>query len=124
MFRVTAFLTGAAAFAAAHAIEVAGWHGVFAPLSANAAWFLNSGRAVAFTAACLFFASFTCSLLSRSGRTTRVVLASNLACGAFAAMTAVLVAIGPGSLFPLALVIGALIAAAACGAGVAAATKM
>jgi hypothetical protein len=130
VFRVTALLTGAAAFAAAHAVEVAGWHGVFAPGSANAAWFLNSGRAVAFTAACLFFASFTCSLLTRSARlsksarTTHVVLASNLACGAIAAMTAVLAAIGPGSIFPLALVIGALIAAAACGAGVATATKM
>ena len=124
MFRVTAFLTGAAAFAAAHAAEVAGWHRMFAPASANAAWFLNSGRAVSFTAACLFFASFTCSLLSRFGRVSGVVLASNLAGGAIAAMTAVLVAIGPGSLFPLALAIGAMIVAAASGAGVAMASTM
>jgi len=124
VFRVTAFLTGAAAFAAAHAVEVAGWHRAFAPASAHAAWFLNSGRAVAFTAACLFCASFICSWLSQSTRISGVLLASNLAGGAVVAMTAVLVGIGPGSIFPVALAIGALIVGVACGGGVAAATQL
>ena len=54
MFRLTSFLSGAAAFTAAHAVEVIAWRDVFAPAGDYAPWFLNAGRAVAFTAACLF----------------------------------------------------------------------
>ena len=118
MFRLTAFLSGAAAFAAAHVVEVIAWREVFAPAGDYPPWFLNVGRAVAFTAACLFCASIAYTWVARLVRQSWMVAAGNLTAGAVAAMTAVLMLSGPGTIFPLALAIGALIAAAACAAGV------
>jgi hypothetical protein len=60
-------LLGGAAFLAAHAVEVWAWRTWFAPAGDFAAWFLNSGRAVAFTAACLFVVSAISVFLRRGG---------------------------------------------------------
>jgi hypothetical protein len=117
VFRLTAFLSGAAAFTAAHAVEVIAWRDVFAPVGDYAPWFLNAGRAVAFTAACLFCVSIAHTWVARSVRDSWMVAAASLTIGAVVAMTVVLALSGPGTIFPLALAIGALIAAAACGCG-------
>jgi hypothetical protein len=117
VFRLTAFLSGAAAFTAAHAVEVIAWRDVFAPVGDYAPWFLNAGRAVAFTAACLFCVSIAHTWVARSVRHSWMIAAANLTAGAVVAMTAVLALSGPGTIFPLALAIGALIAAVACGCG-------
>ena len=117
MFRLTAFLSGAAAFTAAHVVEVIAWHDVFAPVGDYPPWFLNAGRAVAFTAACLFCVSIAHTWVARSVRHTWMVATASLTVGAVVAMTVVLALSGPGTIFPLALGIGALIAAAACGSG-------
>jgi len=117
VFRLTAFLSGAAAFTAAHVVEVIAWHEVFAPGGDYPPWFLNAGRAVSFTAACLFCAATAYTWIVRPVRQSWLVAAGNLTAGAVAAMTVVLALSGPGTIFPLALAIGALIAAAACGGG-------
>ena len=117
MFRLTAFLSGAAAFTAAHVVEVIAWRDVFAPVGDYPPWFLNAGRAVAFTAACLFCVSIAHTWVARSVRHSWMVAAASLTIGAVVAMTVVLALSGPGTIFPLALGIGALIAAAACGSG-------
>lgn len=124
MFRINAFLTGAAAFLAGHALEVLGWRTVFEPDGRHAAWFLNSGRAVAFMTACLFFASFVYARRALRGRRDWGIHAATLTAGAVAAFTAVLVFIGPGTIFPIALAVGAAIAAAACVAGTAIGTNV
>lgn len=111
---------GAAAFGAAHAVEAAAWRSAFAPGSPVGPWFLNSGRAVAFTAACLFVAAAASSALARRGRQPpRAVLQTGLmqAAGAVLAMTAVLAAVGFGTIFPIALAAGGLVAVLACVAG-------
>jgi hypothetical protein len=118
VFRLTAFLSGAAAFTAAHVVEVIAWRDVFAPVGDYPPWFLNAGRAVAFTAACLFCVSIAHTWVARSVRHSWMVAAASLTVGAIVAMTVILALSGPGTIFPLALAIGALIAAAACGSGV------
>jgi len=117
VFRLTAFLSGAATFVAAHVVEAIAWRQVFAPVGDYPPWFLNAGRAVAFTAACLFCASIAYTWVARAIHQSWIVASGNLTAGAAVAMTAVLVLSGPGTIFPLALAIGALIAAAACGCG-------
>lgn len=117
MFRVMAFAVGAAAFGVAHVVIVAAWRTVFAVAGDDAPWFLNSGRAVAFTAACLFFAALIFTAVARARRDRWLLAAAHLAAGAMVAMAAVLAMIGPGTIFPVALAVGALIAAAACVGG-------
>ena len=112
MIRWKSALLGAGSFVVAHLAEAAWWttwfRGVYAP------WFLNSGRAVAFTAGCQFVASAIVS--TRDPRET-LVRAAYVAAGAAAAMVAVLALVGPGTLFPIALGIGAIVLAAASVAG-------
>ena len=117
MVRATALAVGAATFAAAHAIESAAWRSLFAPSSEFAPWFLNSGRAAAFTAACLFFVSLVYGWGRRARRSPWFIDAANLTIGASAAMTVVLALIGAGTIFPLVLAFGVVIVAAACAAG-------
>src|SRR5882672_448998 len=104
MIRPKLLFLGAATFFAAHAVEVAGWsnwfHGVYAP------WFLNSGRAVAFTAASLMAVGAIVAL-TNPDRGTWLIAAVNLAAGASAAMIVILFAVGPGTIFPIAITIGA-----------------
>jgi hypothetical protein len=120
VLRVTGFTTGAAAFLAAHGVEVWLWRSAFAPSGDSTPWFLNSGRAVAFTAACLLLASAVHAALRRGpqgARGSAVAPGLASAAGAWVAMAAVLAVLGPGNIFPIVLAAGALIAAAACTAG-------
>ena len=110
--RWTSVLVGGAAFLAAHLVQTLAWrgwfHGTFEP------WFLNSGRAAAFTAALLAVAG---AVVSASDRRESIIRGANVAAGALAAMIVVLSVIGPGNLFPLVVAIGATIVVASGGAG-------
>jgi hypothetical protein len=112
MIRWKSALLGAGSFVVAHLVEAAWWttwfRGVYAP------WFLNSGRAVAFTAGCQFVAAV---IVSAADQREALVRSISLAAGAVAAMVVVLVSVGPGTLFPIALGIGAIVLAAASVAG-------
>jgi uncharacterized membrane protein len=120
MMRVGSVIVGAASFVAAHLVEVAAWQSWFNRGSTVPAWFLNSGRAVAFTMACVAVASALASASPRGGRREAAVRAGLVGAGAIVAMALVLFAIGPGTLFPLVVLIGALVLAVATVAGAAA----
>jgi hypothetical protein len=96
--RAAGFAAGALTFAAAHAVEVLEWAAWFG--NAYEPWFLNSGRAVAFTMACLFVASLLSGWLRLSGLM--------IAAGAATAMTVVLFLKegGPGTIFPIVIAAG------------------
>jgi len=122
-------VAGGLTFVIAHAIEVVGWPW-FDPGRSSTPWFLNAGRAAAFTAGCLVLAAAAATALAASvpGRGA-IARGGGIAVGAIAAMTIVLVARGPGTLFPIVLVFGAAIAlasgvvGAALGNGLAAARR-
>jgi len=103
MLRVVAFIVGAVAFWAAHAVERARWsdwfHGAYDP------WFLNSGRAIVLTMSVVAVASAVVAALAASARRVRGL---TICAGAFAAMTTVmfLKPAGPGTIFPLVMVVG------------------
>ena len=83
MLRWTSLVLGAATFLAAHAVERAMWTSWF-----SAEWkpfFMNSGRAVAFTAACVLIAGLVAALLARDRRDA-LIHAGNVAAGAAAVM--------------------------------------
>ncbi len=103
-------MSGGGAFLLSHALVVFGWAS-FAPGGAYRPWFLNAGRAVLFTAIWLLAAAAVDAAIAASTRRDAVVRGANVAAGAVVAMVIVIVAIGPGTLFPIALVIGAVIAA-------------
>jgi hypothetical protein len=96
--RAVGFAAGLLTFAAAHAVEVLKWAAWFG--NAYEPWFLNSGRAVAFTMACLFVTSLISGWLRLSGLM--------IAAGAATAMAAVLFLKegGPGTIFPIVIVAG------------------
>jgi hypothetical protein len=106
MIRPKLLFLGAATFLATHAVEAAGWrewfYGLYAP------WFLNSSRAVALTAASLMVVGAIVAVGIRDRRMW-LVAGLNLAAGASAAMIIVLFAVGPGTLFPIAIAIGAIV---------------
>ena len=95
------FMIGVLTFVGAHTVEVAMWRDWFG--GEHAPWFLNSGRAVAFTMGCIFMASVAESALATSELPVGGV---TVALGAVAAMTAVLMAGPGGTIFPIALAIG------------------
>jgi len=103
MPHLVGFAVGAAAFAAAHALEASHWvdwfNGEYEP------WFLNSGRAVLFTLALLWIASALTTAFASSPRQVRGLAICG---GAFVAMILVLcTGPGPGTLFPFTLASGA-----------------
>jgi hypothetical protein len=112
MIRWKSALLGAGSFVVAHLAEAAWWttwfRGVYAP------WFLNSGRAVAFTAGCQFVAA---AVVSAADQREALVRGLYVAAGAVVAMLVVLAIVGPGTLFPIVLGIGAIVVAAASVAG-------
>jgi hypothetical protein len=114
MIRSKLLFLGAATFLAAHAVEVAGWrswfYGVYAP------WFLNSSRAVAVTAGALMIVGAIVAVTTPDRRTW-LIAGLNLAIGAIASMIVVLFAVGPGTLFPLAIAIGAAVVTVSSVAG-------
>jgi len=112
MIRWTSVLVGGAAFLAAHLVQTLAWqtwfHGAYDP------WFLNSGRAVAFTAALLVVAG---AIVSAADRRESIIRGANAAAGALAAMIVMLAVVGPGNLFPIVIAFGAVIAIASTAAG-------
>src|SRR5262245_48029920 len=109
MFRVRSFVIGAVVFVIAHGVEVVCWSW-FLPAGDFTPWFLNAGRAVAFTAASLAIAAAAAGAAARAHGRDMLIHAANVAAGAVAAMAVVLMINGPGTIFPIALVFGALIA--------------
>jgi hypothetical protein len=103
MARWAGFVVGLLTFSGAHAIEVAKWAPWFG--GAHAPWFLNSGRAIAFTLGCVFAASLIAGVLRLSGAT--------IAAGAATAMTLVLLLGDSGTIVPIVLAAGGLMLAAA-----------
>ena len=114
MIRQKLLFLGAATFLAAHAVEVAMWSAWFD--GRYAPWFLNSSRAVALTAASLLVVGAIVALTGFD-RQRWLIVGLNLAAGAAAAMIVVLFAVGPGTLFPIAMVIGTLVVGASSVAG-------
>jgi hypothetical protein len=115
MIRWKSALLGAVAFFAAHLIESAAWttwfDGEYTP------WFLNSGRAVAFTAGLLLIIGLAAGITTLAWRDS-MITAANVLAGAVAAMIVVLFAVGPGTLFPIAIVIGVAVLGVSSAAGV------
>ncbi|HZR24922.1 MAG TPA: hypothetical protein VFA59_15120 [Vicinamibacterales bacterium] len=112
MFRWQYAAIGASTFALAHTIE---WHfrdtwfhGAYTP------WFLDSGPAIAFTMVSLFIVGVTAGSANRREAVTR---SSNAWVGASLAMAVTLFVIGPGTIFPIVIVGGALVLALAIAAG-------
>jgi hypothetical protein len=112
MVRWKTFVLGALAFLAAHGVLVAMWQAWFEPAGAYPPWFLNSGRAVAFVAVTLVAASALSAIVMHVGPTESLGQGSWFGAGAAAAMTVVLFSSSPGTLFPIALAVGAGIAVA------------
>jgi len=112
MFRWTSVLVGGAAFTVGHLVQALAWqtwfHGTYDP------WFLNSGRAVVFTVVLLVVAG---AIVSAADRRESIVRGANAAAGALAAMIVILAVVGPGTLFPIAIAFGAVIAVTSTGAG-------
>ncbi len=106
MFRWRSVALGAAVFIAAHVVLTAGWREWFQPGGEYPPWFLNSGRAVAFTGGLLFITGVLVGLGNRRAPRDAMVAGASLAAGAIVAMCAVLALTGPGTLFPIALAIG------------------
>jgi hypothetical protein len=117
MIRWKSAVFGAVVFVAAHLVLMAGWREWFQPGGDFPPWFLNSGRAVALTAAALFIAGAVVGLVTRGGVRDAIVAGGNLAGGAIVAMCVVLALIGPGTIFPIALTIGAGVIVFNCMAG-------
>jgi hypothetical protein len=109
-------VVGALAFVAAHFVVRAAWPWLDSGRG-ESPWFLNAGRGVAITAGLLFLAAALRSGVAAADRRTAVQHGLDFALGAVAAMAIVLFTIGPGTLFPIVIVIGAVVIAAAALAG-------
>jgi hypothetical protein len=110
MIRWKSLLLGASTFVVSHLVEAAAWSTWFQGVAAP--WFLNSGRAVAFTAACVFAGGVVATTFNRLDRSGAVIDGCNVAGGAVGAMIVVLIAVGPGTIFPIVIAIGTTIMAA------------
>jgi hypothetical protein len=117
MIRWKSAVLGAVVFVTTHLVLMAGWREWFQPAGDFPPWFLNSGRAVALTGALLFIAGAVVGLVTRGGAREAMVAGGNLAGGATVAMCVVLALTGPGTLFPIALTIGAGVAIISSAAG-------
>jgi hypothetical protein len=109
LLRWPSLVLGAATFAAAHTVEVVLWTSWFSPQWSP--FFLNSGRAVAFTVVCVVIAGVIAALWAKDRREV-LIHAANVTAGAAAAMIVTLFWTGPGTLFPIAIVFGIAILAA------------
>jgi len=118
MIRWKNAVLGAVVFVAAHLVLTVGWREWFLPGGDFPPWFLNSGRAVVLTAVLLFIAGAFVGLTTRGARRESLVASGNLSAGAIVAMCVVLALTGPGTLFPIALAIGAGVIVFSCVAGV------
>lgn len=117
MIRWKHIIAGGLTFLATHAVEIEAWPW-FDPAGASAPWFLNAGRAVAFTAGSLVLVGAGAGAIASSSSQAAIVRGGYIAAGAIMAMTVALFARGAGTLFPIALVFGAVVAitSSVCGA--------
>jgi hypothetical protein len=108
MLRWTSLVLGAATFLVAHVVEVLRWTAWFSPQWRP--FFMNSGRAVAFTTACVLIAGVLAGIFARD-RSDALIHAGNVTAGAAVVMTALIVYPEPGRLFPIAIIYGVAILA-------------
>jgi hypothetical protein len=108
MMRWTSLVLGAATFLAAHVVEAVMWTAWFSPQFKP--FFTNSGRAIAFTTACVLVAGLLAGLLARDRRDA-LIHAGNVTAGAAIAMTCLLFWSGPGTIFPIVMTLGSVILA-------------
>jgi hypothetical protein len=108
MIKWASVVFGAATFLATHLVVIRKWTTWFD--GQQAPWFLNSARAVGFTALCLLAAGLVASACWARNRDEAITHAANVAAGALLAMTVVLFFVGPGTIFPLVIVFGGAIA--------------
>ena len=113
-----AAIIGAVAFLVADAVEARYW-GWFAGGVRFSPWFLNAGRAALFTATCVLVAGALAGAMAREPR-RKVLQCLCVTGGACIAMASVLFSRGPGTLFPIVLLLGggALFVCAAAGTAV------
>jgi hypothetical protein len=108
-------LAGAAAFLAAHVVEQFLWTAWFGGAGIKA-WFLNSGRAVVATMLCVCVAEVISGYPERDRREL-MRGAAGVAGGGIVAMVVTLAVNGPGTIWPLVLIIGGALVIAAAFAG-------
>jgi multisubunit Na+/H+ antiporter MnhF subunit len=107
--RWQSIVLGTASFLASHAVVFRKWGAWFG--GEHDAWFLNNGTAaVGFTALCLALAALVAAVLWARNQADSIVHGVNVAGGALVAMIAVLALVGPGTIFPIAIALGGLIA--------------
>lgn len=108
-----ALFAGAAAFGAAHAIQSVLWSSLD---GAHQPWFLNSGKAALLTGACFFAVS---AALGASNGSARAGVDGLLVAvgGVIASIVVLFWLVGAGTLFPIAVAIGALVLVASSVAG-------
>ena len=94
-------IVGFTAFLGAHLLVRATWAGPHDP------WFLNSTRGAAFAGGVVFVVAFVVALRSVGEPMATVRRGLSAAVGACISMAVVLFTIGPGTIFPIVLVIGA-----------------
>ena len=102
MLKSKSLVFGGVTFLATHAFIVAKWAEWFG--GAYAPFFLNDGNgALGLTAGCLSVAAIVAAALQARTRLDSVLHGVNVAVGATVAATAVLITIGPGTMFPIAI---------------------
>jgi hypothetical protein len=103
VLRWPSLAVGVLTFVAAHAVEVVMWTSWF-----GGEWrpfFMNAGSAVAFTCGSFLLAGFLAGVVA-TDRLDALIHAGNLTAGGAVAMTFILFLNGPGTLFPIAIVVG------------------
>jgi hypothetical protein len=100
-------ILGAATFLAIHVVVASKWATWFD--GQHEPWFLNSGRAVGFTGLCLLVAGLVASACWARRRDDVMAHGATVAAGAVLAMTVVLIAAGPGTIFPIVIVFGGMV---------------
>jgi hypothetical protein len=98
---------GAAAFASAHVVEVARWREWFDAGGRFGPWFLNTGASVALTLGVLALTAAVTTAASARTVSDAAVQSLTIACGAAGAMAVTLFVLGPGTIFPIVLALGA-----------------
>jgi hypothetical protein len=114
-------VVGAAVFGLVHAVEALRWRAWFDPAGRYDPWFLNNGVAVGFAAAMFLLVGIVVGMRAAARRPfgDAVIDGLNMAGGAAVAMIAVLLSIGPGTIFPIVVVFGAVVVAVSITAGAA-----
>lgn len=117
MIRWKHLLSGAGVFVAIHLVLVSTWQTSFSGGNGFRPWFMNSGRAAMLTMGCLLVVNMIVGVARLVRFEEAILAACNIAAGAVVAMTLVLFGIGPGNLFPIAIVMGAVIIGASSVSG-------